>query len=634
MLRISAVCAVALGLPAVAWGQDQDGGLDAHGFVLTAQDGDVRDGYVLHRPGAMDRGQWFVGGVLELANRPLVLIDASADPDDPSREPALTNVLGLNLTGGATLHPRVRLTASMPLFFTSRSFGENQGLAAGDLRLDAMLLAVTPEDELGVGLGLVPWIDLPTGATSKFLGRPGIGGGGVVAMSYGFPRATVTANLGAQFDPEVEGLLNLTGSDALISGLGANVLVTERDALGIELDVLSPLRANDRKGAGAPAELTVSFRHRTESGPYFNAGFAAPVSRGAGAAAWRLFLGGGFGKLGPAAPKDKDLDGITDDLDACPTEPEVVNGYRDEDGCPDGLSTLLVDVTWNGAPVAGADLIVEAADGTLTEAATTAQSWSAAATPDSTYKLTAKKGDCLVGDTTARVGDGESRAAVPLVLVASATVKVSVVDSSGNPIDGARLAWETDTPECLPAEPPALTRGASTIELGPGKHTFIVSAPNYRIAEQVVDVNKGADEALVFELAPTKLKLEKSRIVILEKVQFETNKATIKPESFELLDEVADIINRNPGAGRVEVQDHTDDRGSDSYNLELSQRRAESVRRYLADHGVDKDRLIAVGFGETKPIADNGTAAGRAENRRVEFLLIDQKDQAIEEPAH
>ena len=210
---------------------------------------------------------------------------------------------------------------------------------------------------------------------------------------------------------------------------------------------------------------------------------------------------------------DKDLDGITDDLDACPTEPETKNGYIDEDGCPDGLSTLLVDVTWNGAPVAGADLIVEAADGTLTEAATTAQSWSAAATPDSTYKLTAKKGDCLVGDTTARVGDGESRAAVPLVLVASATVKVSVVDSSGNPIDGARLAWETDTPECLPAEPPALTRGASTIELGPGKHTFIVSAPNYRIAEQVVDVNKGADEALVFELAPTKLKLEKSRIV-------------------------------------------------------------------------------------------------------------------------
>ena len=75
---------------------------------------------------------------------------------------------------------------------------------------------------------------------------------------------------------------------------------------------------------------------------------------------------------------------------------------------------------------------------------------------------------------------------------------------------------------------------------------------------------------------------------------------------------------------RVRVEGHTDSRGGDSFNLRLSQSRSESVRAYLIRRGVSPDRMEARGFGETVPIADNRTDAGRAQNRRVEFIITSQ----------
>jgi outer membrane protein OmpA-like peptidoglycan-associated protein len=74
----------------------------------------------------------------------------------------------------------------------------------------------------------------------------------------------------------------------------------------------------------------------------------------------------------------------------------------------------------------------------------------------------------------------------------------------------------------------------------------------------------------------------------------------------------------------VSIEGHTDNQGPDDYNQDLSERRAASVRRYLISQGVESERLRSKGFGESQPIDDNRTAAGRAENRRVEFLIIKQ----------
>ena len=124
----------------------------------------------------------------------------------------------------------------------------------------------------------------------------------------------------------------------------------------------------------------------------------------------------------------------------------------------------------------------------------------------------------------------------------------------------------------------------------------------------------------------SRVRVTKEKIEILDKVFFETNKATIKPVSYAILNEVALVLVRNPNLRRVRVEGHTDDQGKDAYNLQLSQRRVDSVLAYLVNQGVGADRLEARGFGETQPIADNKTAQGRAENRRVEFRIMESVD--------
>jgi OOP family OmpA-OmpF porin len=110
--------------------------------------------------------------------------------------------------------------------------------------------------------------------------------------------------------------------------------------------------------------------------------------------------------------------------------------------------------------------------------------------------------------------------------------------------------------------------------------------------------------------------------LILEGVNFDNDKATLRPEAIGILDQAAATL-KEWGEVKVEVAGHTDSVASDAYNLQLSDRRANSVRDYLISRGVAADRLTAKGYGESMPIADNTTEEGRAKNRRVE--LIPQK---------
>jgi OOP family OmpA-OmpF porin len=106
--------------------------------------------------------------------------------------------------------------------------------------------------------------------------------------------------------------------------------------------------------------------------------------------------------------------------------------------------------------------------------------------------------------------------------------------------------------------------------------------------------------------------------VVLKGVNFANDSAQLTPASTTILDEVAASLAKRTDV-RAEIGGHTDDPGAADYNRSLSQRRAESVRSYLVSKGVDSSRLTARGFGEDSPIADNKTAKGRAENRRVEL---------------
>lgn len=112
-----------------------------------------------------------------------------------------------------------------------------------------------------------------------------------------------------------------------------------------------------------------------------------------------------------------------------------------------------------------------------------------------------------------------------------------------------------------------------------------------------------------------------NKIVILEQVNFATDQDVILSESYPILEEVARVMNDNTGIDRVLVEGHTDARASDAYNLDLSKRRAASVKRFLIATGVAAERVCSQGFGRSRPLADNETEEGMALNRRVEFTI-------------
>jgi outer membrane protein OmpA-like peptidoglycan-associated protein len=109
-------------------------------------------------------------------------------------------------------------------------------------------------------------------------------------------------------------------------------------------------------------------------------------------------------------------------------------------------------------------------------------------------------------------------------------------------------------------------------------------------------------------------------IVNLSDVLFDVDKATLKPGAREKLARIAGILGSHPDL-KIEIEGHADSTGSEDYNLRLSERRAESVRTYFGEQGIGKAVVAAVGFGESRPVATNGTAAGRQQNRRVEIIV-------------
>ena len=121
---------------------------------------------------------------------------------------------------------------------------------------------------------------------------------------------------------------------------------------------------------------------------------------------------------------------------------------------------------------------------------------------------------------------------------------------------------------------------------------------------------------------PPRVVVDKERLELKEQVFFETGKATVRPDSYSLLDEAAAVMTRHPELKRVVVEGHTDASGSAAVNRKLSRGRAQAVRAYLIHKGVAPDRLVAAGFGPSRPIASNGTARGREKNRRVAFATV------------
>ena len=166
--------------------------------------------------------------------------------------------------------------------------------------------------------------------------------------------------------------------------------------------------------------------------------------------------------------------------------------------------------------------------------------------------------------------------------------------------------------------------------LMPGTYTLRADSPNFMLHTEQVEVRVREDTKVDLRLnkRPVKgdVEIAGNEVKIKHQIHFETDSARILPDSTALLEEIADVLSRTPCLQQIEIQGHTDNTGTKEHNKQLSEQRANAVRVWLSDHGIDSSRILAKGYGQERPISPNITPAGKERNRRVQFIIL-QKDK-------
>ena len=206
-----------------------------------------------------------------------------------------------------------------------------------------------------------------------------------------------------------------------------------------------------------------------------------------------------------------------------------------------------------------------------------------------------------------------------------ATIRGIVTDTDGNPLQ-VTIKWEdlSSGKEVGRLSSDAETgKYFVTLPLGKNYGYFAEKDGYYPVAKSVDlrETDQGVDIEVNIQLTPIETIAEQGTSVRLNNIFFDTDKSSLKPESEAELTRFAKMLGTFP-SGVIEISGHTDSVASDAYNRSLSQRRAQSVVDYLVTQGIPRERLIAKGYGEEKPVADNGLEEGRALNRRVEFRFL------------
>ncbi len=298
--------------------------------------------------------------------------------------------------------------------------------------------------------------------------------------------------------------------------------------------------------------------------------------------------------------KDTDSDGIPDKLDRCANTPAnvAVDTYGcpldgDGDGIPDYLDKCAntpanVKVDAKGCPVdTDKDGIADYLD----------------KCPNTPANAKVDASGCPIDTDKDGVADYLDKCANT-----PANVKV---DANGCPVDTDKDGVADYLDKCAntPANVKVDANGCPVDTDKDGVADYLDKCPNVA----GVAANKGCPE----------IKEETKKIFTkaLQGIQFESGKAVLKSSSYSILNQVVTVMRENP-TYMLEINGHTDSQGDDAKNLQLSKNRADAVKTYLVNKGIDGARLMAEGYGETIPVADNATAAGRALNRRVEFKVI------------
>jgi outer membrane protein OmpA-like peptidoglycan-associated protein len=317
---------------------------------------------------------------------------------------------------------------------------------------------------------------------------------------------------------------------------------------------------------------------------------------------------------------DEDGDGFVDSRDGCINASETENGYLDDDGCPDELAELTIVVQdSDGVPMA--DVIVSADGREIGRTAKDGTLNTSGLMPETTVTLSASHFHMASdAESTLTLVEGKNETTL-LTEWLPGRVRVVTRGAAGPILDAAASFIGPKDVETTIVE-----NGDQVFFLAPGEWSVIVAAATFGTERRDLEIAPDEDSLVVIEveLEPAKVEVTREEMVILDKILFEFNSASIDTTSLDLIQEVANNIVVHGGIKKIEVQGHTDSTGPAAANKKLSQERVESVRTELIARGVDGDILTAVGYGEDEPIAPNTNEEGRAKNRRVQFLILEQ----------
>ncbi|MCC6623333.1 MAG: OmpA family protein [Deltaproteobacteria bacterium] len=525
--------------------------------------------------------EWAAALWISYGQNPLVFVDASGTRPDHE---AIQTQLSLHATGGFSILDWLSVGLEVPVFLIND--GQDAGFVAldpipstalGDVRLSAKV-GILRRDPGANGLGLaveLP-VSLPTGDADAFV-SDGFSFIPALALDLRLGDFLVAGNVGVRlrnterlpFQTEVghELVFRVGMSLAAVPG----VLTIMGEVIGTSHNFAESNNTYVEGLLGARLAIGKDGLHVTVAG---GRGFA----EGYGSTALRI-----VGQVGWAPPQlgDRDKDGIGDEKDKCPDDPEDKDGFEDEDGCPDADNDK--------------DGVRDGGDKCPSE-------------PEDVDGFKDDDG-CPDGDND---GDG-------------------LADDEDGPGGACKNdAEDVDGFEDGDGCPDLDNDRDGVLDAGDQCKDQPEDRDNFQDDDGCPDPDNDGDGILDVDddcpMDPTNkcgVTFSTCEIVITETVYFEYDSDVIKPESYGILDAVAALMSTRDVVKKVEVQGHTDNDGDDAYNLGLSQRRAESVVAYMKGKGIAVDRMVAKGYGETKPIASNKGAAGRAKNRRVQFIILE-----------
>lgn len=580
--------------------QAQAGTLDRFAAGETAE-----DDFHLSRP--TDLGHLRLSGQLHLdyANDPLVYETELGVPSSETRS-AVEHQLNLTVGAAVGLFDRLVVFAGLPIVAVMNGESlddvglapyEADGAGLGDLYLGARARILGDAND-AISLGAQLTLTLPTNGSSRYRGENSLSAHPELLFEARASRVRLVANLGARLRGNQRGAsTNLAFGNELTFGLGAAAPIwlaaDPRTHVDVHVQVYGSSNFDDFFGRGAtPLEALAGLKFFHRTGVIAGLAGGAGITRGFGSPDGRLVAMVGW-RSAPEAGADADGDGVLDGVDACPQQPEDADEFEDADGCPD--------------PDNDGDGVLDVDDRCPNERETANGFEDADGCPD----------EAPAGDAD---GDGIPDEADGCPQDAEDRDDFEDTDGCPDPDNDGDGVPDVDD-QCPTVAGVAAMQGCPDPDRdGDGVVDRLDNCPD----EVGTEENHGCAEA-------QQVAITDGAIEILDKVYFRTNRATIQPRSFGLLDNVAQVLNNHPEIERVRVEGHTDARGDHDYNVRLSQQRAEAVVTYLVEHGVTRSRLAARGFGPDRPIvADATSQEDHARNRRVEFV-IEEGGEGIEQ---